>query len=77
VKCEECGVDHATTHADLSHGIIRLIMHAQEIRPWNEEEWPISGDRIALQRAGRLSPALIGSIDWGALGEEEGWNELA
>jgi hypothetical protein len=67
-------VDHETTHADLSHGIIRLINHAQERWPW--EEWPISGDRIAAQRAGRLSKSLIGSIDWGALGEDEGWNEL-
>lgn len=76
VKCDVCGVDHETTMADLSHGIIRLIHHAQEARPWNECEWPISGDRIALQRAGRLSKSLIGSVDWGALGEEEGWNEL-
>lgn len=70
--CNTCGVDHTTTHADLSHGIIRLIQHAQERAPW--DEWPISGDRIVLQRAGRLSKGLIGSIDWGALGEDEGWN---
>lgn len=70
--CETCGVDHETTWADLSHGIIRLILHSHERVPW--EEWPISGDRVALQRAGRLSPALIGSVDWGALGEDEGWN---
>jgi hypothetical protein len=67
-------VDHETTHADLSHGIIRLLQHEQELRPWNE--WPISGDRIVHQRAGRLSKALIGSVDWGALGEDEGWNQL-
>lgn len=66
--CEECGVDHSTTHADLSHGIIRLLLHAQERITWME--WPINGDMIARQRAGILGPALLFSwadpeeIDW-------------
>lgn len=55
--CETCGVDHATTWADLSHGIIRLIIHAQERIDWMET--PINGDMIARQRAGILGPALL------------------
>jgi hypothetical protein len=55
--CEECGVDHATTWADLSHGIIRLMVHQQERITWME--WPINGDMIARQRAGILGPALL------------------
>ena len=74
MKCDVCGVDHATTMADVSHGIIRLMAHSRELRPW--EEWPISGDRIAHQRAGALPKSLLFSVDWGELGEEEGWNEL-
>jgi hypothetical protein len=50
-------VDHTTTWADLSHGIIRLLIHAQERITWME--WPINGDMIARQRAGLLPPGLL------------------
>lgn len=66
--CQECGVDHHYGAADLSHGIIRLIEHAQERMPWMET--PINGDMVARQRAGILGPALLFShtdpedIDW-------------
>lgn len=72
--CDICGVDHSTTHADLSHGIIRLLIHAQERITWME--WPINGDMIARQRAGILGPALLYSwadpeeIDWQAVEEQ-------
>ena len=67
-QCEVCGVDHSTTWADLSHGIVRLMIHAQERITWME--WPINGDMIARQRAGILGPSLLFSwadpeeIDW-------------
>jgi hypothetical protein len=57
VICDVCGVDHATTWADLSHGTIRLIQHAQERMDWME--YPVNGDMIARQRAGILGPGLI------------------
>jgi hypothetical protein len=66
--CPECGVDHAYGMADLSHGIIRLIEHAQERFDWMET--PINGDMVARQRAGIVGPALLYSsadpedIDW-------------
>jgi hypothetical protein len=60
--CEVCGVDHATSMADLSHGIIRLIEHSQERFDW--QEWPISGDHIARQRAGITGPSLLHSLYW-------------
>jgi len=59
--CEVCGVDHSTTMADLSHGIIRLMLHAWD-RGLTWMEWPINGDMIARQRAGDLGPGLIYSI---------------
>ncbi|UGL61936.1 hypothetical protein SEA_EASTWEST_53 [Arthrobacter phage EastWest] len=65
--CDICGVNHKTTHADLSHGIIRLLMHSQELRDW--EEWPISGDKIALLEDGKTS--LLHLVDWRALGADE------
>ena len=60
--CEVCEVDHSTTMADMSHGIIRLIQHDQELRPWSE--WPISGDNIARQRAGIKPDSLLFSVYW-------------
>ena len=66
--CDVCEVDHSTTWADLSHGIIRLMLHQQERITWME--WPINGDMIARQRAGILGPSLLHSwadpeeIDW-------------
>lgn len=65
--CPECGVDHEWAMADLSHGIIRLIEHDRELRPWSE--FPISGDNIARQRSGLGSPSLLGSMHWD---EEDG-----
>ena len=62
--CEVCEVDHDTTWADLSHGVIRLIEHAQERITWMET--PISGDNIARQRAGINGPSLLHSTDWQA-----------
>lgn len=66
--CEVCEVDHATTWPDLSHGKIYLLRHDHERIEW--QEWPISGDQVALQRAGTLAPALIWSVDWQQLGEK-------
>jgi hypothetical protein len=69
--CEVCGVDHNWVWADLSHGIIRLMVHAQERITWME--WLISGDMIARQRAGILGKSLAFSttdpqdIDWEAV----------
>jgi hypothetical protein len=66
--CEVCGVDHTTGSADLSHGIIRLMQHAQDRTDWME--FPINGDMIARQRAGILNTSLLFStadpedIDW-------------
>lgn len=60
--CAVCGVDHEWSMADLSHGIIRLIEHATELRPW--ADYPISGDNIARQRAGITGPSLLGSMYW-------------
>jgi hypothetical protein len=66
--CDICGVDHSTTWADLSHGNIFLMLHAQERITWME--WPINGDMIARQRAGMLDESLLFSwadpeeIDW-------------
>ncbi|QWY79674.1 hypothetical protein PP637_gp44 [Arthrobacter phage Persistence] len=74
--CEICEVDHATTWADLSHGIIRLMLHAQERITW--QEWPINGDMIARQRKGILGPALLFSwadpedIDWERVNSKRG-----
>jgi uncharacterized protein YlaI len=74
--CDVCGVDHATTWADLSHGIIRLMLHAQERITW--QEWPINGDMIARQRKGILGPALLFSwadpedIDWDHVNSKRG-----
>ncbi|WNT44942.1 hypothetical protein SEA_ABBYDAISY_47 [Arthrobacter phage AbbyDaisy] len=74
--CDICGVDHATTWADLSHGIIRLMLHAQERITW--QEWPINGDMIARQRKGILGPALLFSwadpedIDWDYVNSRKG-----
>jgi hypothetical protein len=74
--CDVCGVDHATTWADLSHGIIRLMLHAQERITW--QEWPINGDMIARQRKGILGPALLFSwadpedIDWDYVNSKRG-----
>lgn len=67
-QCEVCEVDHSTTMADLSHGIIRLLLHAQERITWME--WPVNGDMIARQRAGIVNNSLLFSttdpeeIDW-------------
>lgn len=69
IACPVCGVNHSTTMADLSHGIIRLIEHAQERMPWME--FPISGDHIARQRAGTTGPGLLHSTDWAALESEQ------
>lgn len=66
--CDVCEVDHSTTMADLSHGIIRLMVHAQERMTWME--YPINGDMIARQRAGIVGRSLAYSsadpedIDW-------------
>jgi hypothetical protein len=74
--CDVCGVDHATTWADLSHGIIRLMLHTQERTTW--QEWPINGDMIARQRKGILGPSLLFSwadpedIDWDRINSEKG-----
>ncbi|AYR01017.1 hypothetical protein PBI_ISOLDE_48 [Arthrobacter phage Isolde] len=74
--CDVCGVDHATTWADLSHGIIRLMLHAQERITW--QEWPINGDMIARHRKGILGPALLFSwadpedIDWDHVNSKRG-----
>lgn len=65
--CDDCGVDHRVAHADLSHGNVHLIRHAQEHIDWLEH--PISGDHVALQRAGHLPPSLLWSVDWQQLGE--------
>jgi hypothetical protein len=60
--------------ADLSHGIIRLMLHAQERITWME--WPINGDMIARQRAGILNDSLLFSwadpeeIDWQRVDEQ-------
>lgn len=61
-KCEVCGVDHSWGMADLSHGIIRLLLHAQERMDWME--FPISGDNIARQRKGINGPSLLYSAHW-------------
>jgi hypothetical protein len=60
--CEVCEVDHNTTMADLSHGIIRLLEHARERIDWMDV--PISGDNIARQRAGITGPSLLFSTYW-------------
>jgi hypothetical protein len=65
--CDVCEVDHNTTHPDLSHGKVYLMRHQHERLPWME--WPISGDHLALQRAGTLAPALLFSVDWASMGE--------
>lgn len=61
-KCGVCGVDHNWASADLSHGIIRLLLHTQERTDWME--FPISGDNIARQRAGLASDSLLFSTYW-------------
>ncbi|KUM34574.1 hypothetical protein [Arthrobacter sp. EpRS71] len=69
--CDVCEVDHSTTMADLSHGIIRLMQHAQERMTWME--YPVNGDMIARQRAGIVGKSLLYSttdpedIDWQAV----------
>lgn len=69
--CEVCEVDHSTTMADLSHGIIRLMRHAQERMTWME--YPVNGDMIARQSAGIVGKSLLYSttdpedIDWQAV----------
>lgn len=69
--CDICGVDHRWNMADLSHGIIRLLLHAQERAPWHE--FPANGDMIARQRNGMVSNALLFTIhgpdefDWDVL----------
>lgn len=74
-ECEICGVDHSWSMADLSHGIIRLMLHAWD-RGLTWMEWPINGDMIARQRAGLLGNGLIFSftdpeeIDWVRIGEQ-------
>lgn len=66
--CPICEVDHAWAMADLSHGIIRLMQHAQDRTDWME--FPINGDMVARQRAGILGKSLAFSsadpedIDW-------------
>lgn len=62
--CPVCEVDHRTTRANLSHGIIRLIEHARERFG---SEYPISGDNIARQRAGISGTSLLQSTDWQAM----------
>lgn len=69
--CDVCEVDHSTTMADLSHGIIRLMLHAQERITWME--WPINGDMIARQRAGILNSSLL--FSW-ADPEEINWDRV-
>lgn len=74
--CEVCGVDHSTTMADLSHGNVSLMLHAQERITWME--WPINGDMIARQRKGILGPSLLFSwadpeeIDWDYVNSKRG-----
>ena len=69
--CDVCEVDHSTTMANLSHGNIRLMLHAQERMDWME--YPINGDMIARQRAGIVGKSLLHSttdpedIDWQAV----------
>jgi len=69
--CDVCEVDHSTTMANLSHGIIRLMQHAQERMDWME--YPVNGDMIARQRAGIVGKSLLYStadpedIDWQAV----------
>ena len=65
--CDVCEVDHSRSMADLSHGIIHLIEHAQQRFPW--QEWPISGDHIARARAGSYPASLADVSDWAALEE--------
>jgi hypothetical protein len=60
--CEVCEIDHAKGWANLSHGIIRLMVHAQERIDWME--FPISGDQIARQRAGITGSSLLHSTYW-------------
>jgi hypothetical protein len=62
VVCPICEVDHRTAMADLSHGIIRLLLHAQERMPWMG--FPISGDNVARQRAGITGPSILFSTHW-------------
>lgn len=68
-SCPICEVDHSTTMADLSHGIVRLIEHARERFPWMD--FPISGDNIARQRAGISGTSLLFSADWDSEEEDE------
>lgn len=60
--CEVCEMDHAKGWGDLSHGTIRLMIHAQERIDWMY--FPISGDNIARQRAGVTGPSLLHSTYW-------------
>lgn len=74
--CDVCEVDHSTTMANLSHGIIRLMLHAQERMDWLE--YPINGDMVARQRAGTVGKSLLFSsadpedIDWEAVAARNG-----
>lgn len=65
--CPVCEVDHRTTSADLSHGLVYLLIHSTERFDWMEH--PINGDHVALQRAGILPPSMLWSTDWEQLGE--------
>lgn len=72
--CQVCGVDHDWALADLSHGIIRLLIHARERVEWME--FPANGDMIARQRAGLIGKSLLYStadpneINWDVVKEQ-------
>jgi hypothetical protein len=75
--CTICGVDHMWAWADLSHGNIHLIIHAQERSDWMAERGsPVNGDMIARQRAGILPMGFLFStadpeeIDWSRVREQ-------
>ncbi len=70
--CPICEVDHDWAMANLSHGIIRLMLHAWD-RGLTWMEWPVNGDMIARQRAGIVGKSLLFStadpedINWEAV----------
>jgi hypothetical protein len=48
---------------DLSDGIIEKLVH-------DGSDWPVSGDKVARQRAAGESGGLIAIIDWASMEDE-------
>lgn len=73
--CQECGVDHRWELPDLSHGIIRLILHVRKDMGIWWMEFPANGDMIARQRSGLIGKSLLNStsdpdeINWDVVEE--------